>query len=73
MPSLSGTILFLEDDGATAEDFSVEFDRNLQSLIQQKDFDKVRGIIIGRFQKGTDINFEKLKYIIETNCVVVIT
>ena len=66
MPNISNSILFLEDDDFRGEDFDVEFDRNLQSLIHQPNFEKVKGIVIGRFQQGSKMNFEKLKYIIET-------
>ena len=66
MPDISDSILFIEDDDMAGNNFGVEFDRNLQSLIHQPNFNKVRGIIIGRFQKNTDMNLEKLKYIIET-------
>jgi muramoyltetrapeptide carboxypeptidase LdcA involved in peptidoglycan recycling len=66
MPDLKDTILFLEDDDLAGDYFSVEFERNLQSIIHQKGFEKVRGIVIGRFQTKTDINFEKLKQIIKT-------
>ncbi len=58
--------MFIEDDDMAGDEFSVEFDRNLQSLINQPNFDKVRGVIIGRFQKKTDINYDKLKYILST-------
>lgn len=60
MPDLSGSILFIEDDGLT---FPENFDRDLQSLIHQKNFDKVKGIVIGKFQiesKMTDELLEKL-------------
>ena len=66
MPDISDSILFIEDDDMVGEDFNVEFDRNLQSLIHNPNFEKVKGIIIGRFQKKTDMNLEKLIYIIET-------
>ncbi len=66
MPNISNSILFLEDDDLVGEYFDVEFDRNLQSLICQPNFEKVKGIVIGRFQKKTDMDFEKLKYIIGT-------
>jgi muramoyltetrapeptide carboxypeptidase len=63
MPDLSGSILFLEDDG---EINPHDFDRDLQSVIHQPNFDKVQGLVIGRFQKETNINMEQLRYIIET-------
>jgi len=65
-PSLKNSILFLEDDDWPGAFTDVEFDRNLQSLIHQQDFDLVRGIIIGRFQKKSQINFKKLTRIINT-------
>lgn len=49
MPDISDSILFIEDDNFTTYDVG-EFDRNLQALIHQKNFDKVRGILIGRFE-----------------------
>lgn len=66
MPNISNSILFLEDDDFAGADFDVEFDRNLQSLIHQPNFEKVKGIVIGRFQEGSKMNLKKLKYIIET-------
>ena len=66
MPDISNSVLFIEDDDQAGDLFSVEFDRNLQSLVSQPNFNKVNGIIIGRFQKKTDINIDKLKYIIST-------
>jgi muramoyltetrapeptide carboxypeptidase len=66
MPNISNSILFLEDDNMAGDHFSVEFDRNIQSIIHQPNFRKVKGIVIGRFQRKTDMNLEKLKYIIKT-------
>jgi len=66
MPNISDSILFLEEDNNVGKDFVVEFDRNLQSLIQQPNFDKVKGLVLGRFQENTEMTLEKLKYIIET-------
>jgi muramoyltetrapeptide carboxypeptidase len=66
MPDLKESILFLEDDDMAGDYFSVEFDRNLQSIIHQPGFEKVKGLVIGRFQTKTDIDFEKLKKIIKT-------
>lgn len=59
MPDLADTILFIEDDGMADKMFFVEFDRNLQSLIHQKDFNKVRGIVIGRAEKNCQMTNEK--------------
>lgn len=66
MPDISNSILFIEDDDMADDFFGADFDRNLQSLIHLPVFEKVRGIVIGRFQKNTDMNPEKLKFIIET-------
>jgi len=66
MPDLTDSILFIEEDNMAGDFFSVEFDRNLQSLIHQPNFDQVKGIIIGRFQKATDMTIEKLNLIINS-------
>ena len=57
------TILFIEDtEGSTLADF----ERNLQALIYQDDFVNVKGIVIGRFQKGSKVTREGLEFIINT-------
>lgn len=66
MPSLEGSVLFLEDDDASGDLFDVEFDRNLQSLIHLPDFRGVAGIVVGRFQKKGYISPEKFAKIIKT-------
>lgn len=66
MPSLKDCILFLEDDAITDGHDDVEFDRSLQSLIHQPEFDTVKAIVIGRFENKFEMSFEKLKFIIET-------
>lgn len=63
MPEISDSVLFLEDD---EEVNGPDFDRDLQSLIHQPNFSKVKGIVIGRFQKNSKIDIEKLSYIIKT-------
>ena len=65
MPNLSGSILFIEDDDMTGSFFGVEFNRNLQSLIHQPNFKKVKGIVFGRFQKKAEMTIEKLKFIVQ--------
>ena len=64
MPSLEDKILFLEEDALVGKEFPYEFDRNLISLIQQKDFKKVKGIVIGRAQTATGMNIKKWKKIL---------
>ena len=66
MPSLENSILFIEDDDLAGDFFDVEFDRNLQSLIHQPEFSGVKGIVIGRFQRGSKMTKEKLIKIIKT-------
>ena len=55
------TMLFIEAD-ESADMFS--FDRNLQALCHQPDFKNVKAVIIGRFQKKSEITREKLEFII---------
>lgn len=63
MPSLNDAVLFLEEDFETN---AVLFDRLLQSLIQQRDFSGVKGIVIGRFQKDSGITRENLMKIVKS-------
>ena len=57
------TILFIED----TEDCSLPiFERNLQALITQPDFKNVKGLVIGRFQKGSKVTSEGLEYILNS-------
>lgn len=62
-PDLVDSVLFIEDDEESAPH---NFDRNLQSLIHQPGFDKVKGMIIGRFQKVSKVTNEILIKIIKT-------
>lgn len=59
MPSIKDSILFIEDDEMAGKLFLVEFDRNLQSLMGLPDFKTVKGIVIGRDQKGACMTKEK--------------
>ncbi|MCC7570213.1 LD-carboxypeptidase [Candidatus Micrarchaeota archaeon] len=63
MPSLKNAILFLEDD---SESLIHHFDRDLQSLIHLPDLSEVRGIVIGRFQRASEISNEMLLKTIKT-------
>ena len=62
-PNLKDSVLFLEDD---EESKAVHFDRDLQSLIHQLSFKSVKGIVIGRFQKTSNVTKEKLVKIIKS-------
>ena len=63
MPDLEGTILLLEDD---EEILPHHFDRTLQSLIHQPDFGGVRGIVLGRFQRASNMDLETLAEIVRS-------
>jgi len=65
-PDLNNGILFLEEDDLVGGNAAVEFDRNLQSLIQHPQFEQIRGIVIGRFQKLSKMTIEKMKFIIKS-------
>ncbi|MCL5010875.1 MAG: LD-carboxypeptidase [Patescibacteria group bacterium] len=62
-PNLENSVLFLEDD---AESLPHAFDRDLQSLLHLPGFAGVRGIVIGRFQKASEMPDDKLLKIIKT-------
>lgn len=65
MPSLKNSILFLEDDEMGANVTALEFDRNLQSVLHQKDARFIKGIVIGRFQKASKMTKEKIIKIVK--------
>lgn len=56
-------ILFIEDTGSIKPE---TFDHLLQSIIHQSDFEKVKGILIGRFQKNSNISKRTLSLIIKS-------
>lgn len=61
LPYFKDTILFLEDNYPMTIG---DLDRQLQSLVLQKGFIHVRGIVFGRFQVKSKIEFDQLKAII---------
>jgi len=61
-PSLDDKIIILEAHGEVKEH---HFDRLLQQLIQQDNFSKAKGLVIGMFQKECKINRDKLLKIIK--------
>ena len=63
MPDLHGSLLLLEDDD---ESRAGNFDRDLQSLIHQPGFEGVKGILIGRFQKASNVDRSAVVKIIES-------
>ena len=68
MPDLKNKIICIEDDNIFTDHntFFMEFKRNFISLTQQKNFDKVQGILIGRFEHSVSNSFRKrnLKYLL---------
>lgn len=66
MPDLDNSILFIEDDGETGKAFIKEFDRNLQSLLHCAKGKKTKGLVIGRAEQVSEMNYDKWKKIIES-------
>lgn len=62
-PDITSSVLFLEDDEESAPH---DFDRDLQSLIHLPEFSKIKGLVIGRFQRTSEMTNEKLIQIIKT-------
>ena len=65
LPEVEESVLFVEEDEMAGELAAVEFDRNLQSVINLPQFKFVRGIVIGRFQKASMMTIEKIFKIIK--------
>lgn len=66
MPNIKDDIiLFLEDDASTNENFFMEFDRNLVSLMQTKLFNNVKAIVIGRCQIDSKMTEEKWQKLLD--------
>lgn len=63
LPDISDSILFLEDD---SESKLVHFNRDLQSIIHLPNFNKVRGIVIGRFENTSAVKLEHLIKVIKS-------
>ncbi len=63
IPDIRNTILFLEDD---QEAHVSTIDRDLQSIIHQKGFEKVQGIVFGRFQPATKMTKDLLMKIVKS-------
>lgn len=59
MPNIENKILFLEDDSEAGPIYLMNFDRDLQSLILMPEFKKVKGLVLGRNQKGCNMTKEK--------------
>lgn len=66
MPDLDNSIVFLEDDGLVGNVFEKEFDRDLQSLLHASKSKKINGVVIGRAEKVSNMNYNKWVNIIKT-------
>lgn len=64
MPDIRDKVLFLEDDNIMGEYFCYEFDRNLESLLQVKGADTIKGIVFGRFDDSCGLTAETITDII---------
>lgn len=62
-PDLEGSVLLIEDDEWV--DIHI-FNRYLESILQQKNSDKIHAIIIGRFQRKSEVSLEDLRKIIRS-------
>ena len=59
------TILMVEECNYSSAD-DKEFLRQLQALAQREDFVNVKAVLIGRFQKASDMPREKLEFIVNS-------
>lgn len=67
MPELAGNIVFVEDDFLS---FPENFDRQLESLLQQPDSGHIAALLIGRFQNRSTMTQDRLKMIIATKATL---
>jgi muramoyltetrapeptide carboxypeptidase len=61
MPSLADSVLVVEDD---FESHPYAFDRDLTSLLQQPDADRIQAVVIGRFQRASNMTRSLLEQIV---------
>jgi muramoyltetrapeptide carboxypeptidase LdcA involved in peptidoglycan recycling len=66
MPPLAGAVVFVEEDeqAGQAGVAPEEFDRNLQSLLHQPGGDALGALVIGRFQKRSEMTVDALRAIV---------
>lgn len=62
MPSLADAVLIVEDD---EESHPANFARNLTSLLQLPDAAAIRGLVVGQFQRATNMTRQLLEEIID--------
>jgi muramoyltetrapeptide carboxypeptidase LdcA involved in peptidoglycan recycling len=63
MPTLTDSILFIEAD---EESHIYDFDRQLQSLLHLPEAKGIKGILIGRFQKNSNVTEAALRKVISS-------
>ena len=66
MPSLNNSILCIEDDEMSGPMTHAMVDRDLQSILQQPGAEGIKGVLIGRFQRNSEMTIDKIKKIIST-------
>ena len=64
MPDIKDKVLLIEDDNIMGDYFPYEFDRNLQSLLQQNDGDSIKGLVFGRFDDSCKMTEETVRAMI---------
>ncbi len=60
-PCPESAVLLVEEDDFAGNDFAVEIDRNLESILQQSSLKNIAGILFGRLPKRVDYSIEQLK------------
>ncbi len=70
MPSLEWSLLFLEDDDLRWKYSIGEFNRNFESLSLQKWFDKIQWIVLGKFQKWSQITIPKITKLLQSKLYI---
>lgn len=66
MPNLDDSILFIEDDGLVGKEFIREFDRDLQSLLHTAKGMKINGIVVGRAEEVSEMDYNKWDNMLKT-------
>jgi len=68
MPSPEGKVLIIEEDAEPAN--PSEFDRRLQSILQQPESHKISGVLIGRFERTYGMTKDLLTEIVKSKKIV---
>ncbi len=65
MPNLSNKILFIEEDCLCGKSTGLEFDRNLEFLLQMPGANEVKGFVFGKFEKKSNTSLKFLKQLLK--------